>query len=920
MKKFSYLMAAACLAVAIHPARAEAPRELNLYQGKALPSWHVTVAGFEGPEQVLDGAAVTIPKPADSRVPSGVVGARQGEAAGRHDALTLHWKDAWYASLRFDGGLPLDLRPYTAAGTLEFDINVIELAQGGIYFTMRCGADCNRKLPYVLPARALQGKGWQHLSFSLSCFARKEDDFSKVVTPFAMDATGAGEVALANIKLVKQGKANASCPDYRTESVTPTPLAHSWSLGSWIPRHEKKLEENRRLKQAGKNPQLLFIGDSITEGWEKSGKQVWQRYYEKYDAVALGFGGDHTENVLWRLQHGEVDGLAPKVAVLMIGTNNTGDRQDEPFATAAGVRRIVEELRQRLPQTKLLLLAIFPRDAQPTSFQRRLNEKVNERIAALADGRHVYFADINAALLNPDGTLSPDVMPDLLHPEERGYEIWARTMEPTLQKLMSDQPSCALSAAPRSVDYPWMSMARWQQMHADQVARAEQGNIDVMFVGDSITEMWPKPLWEANFQKFKPANFGIGGDHTGNVLWRLQNPAIAGLKPKLVVLLIGVNNINLCGEGPEAVFGGIEAVVAKLRKQYPSARILLNAVLPEGERADSSGRQSVVALNKMVAGLGDGKTVFFRDYGARFVGADGTLSAELQPDFLHFSEKGYRVLADAMRPDIESLLTADDMRAFQAAPAGFADVRANVAQGRVEEFSYDSNVTGTRRKASVYLPPGYSKDRRYPVLYLLHGIGGNQDEWRGYVRSSAILDNLIADGKAAPMIVVMPNGRALADDRPPPAERTFSPEHVAGFAAFERELLESLIPAIDKQYATLAGRQQRAIAGLSMGGGQALNFGLGHLDTFGWVGGFSSAPNTGAAAALLPDAARARGQLRLLYLSCGTQDNLFGVSQGFHRYLKANDIPHVWNVDGHGHDRESWADNLYHFAQLLFKP
>ena len=260
-----------------------------------------------------------------------------------------------------------------------------------------------------------------------------------------------------------------------------------------------------------------------------------------------------------------------------------------------------------------------------------------------------------------------------------------------------------------------------------------------------------------------------------------------------------------------------------------------------------------------------------------------------------------------------------DVRAFPAAPAGFADVRDGAAQGRVVEFAYDSAVTGTRRKASVYLPAGYSAERRYPVLYLLHGIAGNQDEWRGYVHANTILDNLIADGKAVPMIVVMPNGRALADDRPPPAERTFSPEHVAGFERFERDLLDSLVPAIDRAYPTVAKPGQRAIAGLSMGGGQAINFGLGHLDTFGWVGGFSPAPNTRAAAGLLAETEPARRQLRLLYLSCGSQDGLIDVARKFHLYLQQHGVAHIWNVDGHGHDRESWTDNLYHFAGLIFR-
>lgn len=215
--------------------------------------------------------------------------------------------------------------------------------------------------------------------------------------------------------------------------------------------------------------------------------------------------------------------------------------------------------------------------------------------------------------------------------------------------------NCALNAAPRAVEYPWMSIERWKQMNADQAARAALGDIDVMFVGDSLTEMWPKPLWDSNFGRLKPANFGIGGDHTGNVLWRLQDPAIAALKPKLVVLMIGVNNINLCNEQPDEVFAGIQAVVAKLRGMYPAARILLNAVLPEGA-PDSDERRRILALNQQVRTLGDGKAVFFHDYGAHFMGEGGVLSKELQPDLLHFSEKGYRVLAEAIRPDIENLL------------------------------------------------------------------------------------------------------------------------------------------------------------------------------------------------------------------------------------------------------------------------
>ena len=230
-------------------------------------------------------------------------------------------------------------------------------------------------------------------------------------------------------------------------------------------------------------------------------------------------------------------------------------------------------------------------------------------------------------------------------------------------------------------------------------------------------------------------------------------------------------------------------------------------------------------------------------------------------------------------------------------------------------IEYDSKSVGTRRKMNVYTPPGYSTDRKYPVLYLLHGIGGDETEWQRFCTPGVILDNLIADGKAVPMIVVMPNGRAQQNDRAEGDVFASAP----AFAKFETDLLESVIPAIESRYSVAADREHRALAGLSMGGGQSLNFGLHHLDTFAWVGGFSSAPNTLPPAELVPDPATARDQLKLLWLACGDKDGLIRISQGVHAYLKEHDVPHVWHVDSHGHDPTEWSKNLALFAERLFK-
>jgi enterochelin esterase-like enzyme len=261
------------------------------------------------------------------------------------------------------------------------------------------------------------------------------------------------------------------------------------------------------------------------------------------------------------------------------------------------------------------------------------------------------------------------------------------------------------------------------------------------------------------------------------------------------------------------------------------------------------------------------------------------------------------------------VLNPDDVAAFADPPAGFDAKREGIPQGRLEMVTYDSKSVGATRKMQVYTPPGYSKDRKYPVLYLLHGIGGDETEWQRFAAPNVILDNLLADGKVTPMIVVMPNGRAQKNDR---AEGDVF-KSAPAFAAFEQDLLKDVIPTIESRYSVHADREHRALAGLSMGGGQSLNFGLAHLDTFAWVGAFSAAPNTKPARELVPDPAAAKAKLKLLWLSCGKKDGLIGISQGVHAYLKDNNVPHIWHVDANAHDPTHWKNSLYLFSQRIFR-
>jgi enterochelin esterase-like enzyme len=258
------------------------------------------------------------------------------------------------------------------------------------------------------------------------------------------------------------------------------------------------------------------------------------------------------------------------------------------------------------------------------------------------------------------------------------------------------------------------------------------------------------------------------------------------------------------------------------------------------------------------------------------------------------------------------VLGADDVPAFPPPPAGFDENRDGVPHGKLEMIEYESKTVGTTRKMQVYTPPGYSKDKKYPVLYLLHGIGGDETEWQRFCHPEILLDNLIADGKVGAMLIVMPNGRAQKNDR---AEGNVFASAPA-FATFERDLLDDVIPTIEARYSTHTDRDHRALAGLSMGGGQSLNFGLTHLDAFGWVGGFSSAPNTKPPAELTADVDGLK-KLKLLWLSCGNQDGLINISQKLHAELTSKEVPHIWHVASHGHDPAEWKQALFYFVQKL---
>lgn len=212
---------------------------------------------------------------------------------------------------------------------------------------------------------------------------------------------------------------------------------------------------------------------------------------------------------------------------------------------------------------------------------------------------------------------------------------------------------------PRVIEYSWMNLEKWRAFHQGDLDRAKAGPVDVLFLGDSITECWDTrglEVWEKQYAPLRAANFGVGGDTTQNVLWRITGGgALDGIQPGVVVVMIGTNNLGLMKDSPADVSTGVAAVVATLRQQLPQAEILLLSIFPRGETPDSELRLKVAATNKLIEPLGRQDQVTWLSIWDPFLKGDGTMSKEVMADFLHPTPHGYEIWAKAMKPTLEKL-------------------------------------------------------------------------------------------------------------------------------------------------------------------------------------------------------------------------------------------------------------------------
>lgn len=444
---------------------------------------------------------------------------------------------------------------------------------------------------------------------------------------------------------------------------------------------------------------LIFDGDTycITANYKGEHGGFWGPRYAKLNAFDFTNPGDATQNILWRLQNGQVDGLHPKLVVLVVGTANV--QNNTPEQIAEGIKAVITEYQKRCPEAAILLQGIFPQREQPTDPRRLKIKAVNQLISAFGDGKKVIYLDLGDKFLQPDGTMTKEILSDYSfpRPSAKAYHIWASAIQPVIDQFFppagtgaasASAPAVTPSAPPTSAPVvrgtvtwpvaippggnsaiiptpPMERLNRFQQAMDD--AR-KMKSVDFIFDGDSITAGWKGgggAIWNRHYAKLNAFDFGVSGDSTQGVLWRLENGQVDGLHPKLICLLIGTNNMG--ANTAEQIAGGIKADVEAYRKHCPDATILLQGIFPRGDKPNTPIRAKVKEVNKLISTLADGKKVIFLDFGDRLLNPDGTFGPPITNDFLHPGAPGYQIWADAIQPVIEQVFPGASVPAAPSA-------------------------------------------------------------------------------------------------------------------------------------------------------------------------------------------------------------------------------------------------------------
>lgn len=419
---------------------------------------------------------------------------------------------------------------------------------------------------------------------------------------------------------------------------------------------------------------VVFIGDSITEFWEK--KDSWRKNFGSgpRKALNLGISADRTEHVLWRItEGGELDGYEAKVVVLLIGTNNAGHHtfeKEPPVDTVHGIKKIIEVIRNKQPKARILLTAIFPRGKSNDDPYRLRNETVNEAIKEFCNGKTVVWCDFNDALVDENGD-SKKYFHDRLHPSDHGYEVIESMLVPIIDEALKTPLDISIKGRPsarkvnleptavRPVSY-FKDSVWWHKRTLEKRNEILAGpeEYDIVFVGDSITHRWERKGGEgvkhfAELKKqYKILNLGYGGDRTEHVLWRMKNGELEGYKAKLFMLMIGTNNGK---DKPKDIAEGTRRIIATIQEKHPESKILLLPIFPRGDKAKYPHRLKNEAVNKITKTFADGDKVIWVDFNDKLVDEKGD-TKKFMNDRLHTNHVGYGVWRKAVAPYFKKII------------------------------------------------------------------------------------------------------------------------------------------------------------------------------------------------------------------------------------------------------------------------
>ena len=436
----------------------------------------------------------------------------------------------------------------------------------------------------------------------------------------------------------------------------PCPSTVPKMSDDWVDCHKAMVAD---ATARAKDIQIVFAGDSITWRWTSGGgRKIWDQRYAPLGAINLSISADSTKHLLWRLQHGVLEPLHPKMVILLIGANNLSQ---DPEAAAYGVWANVSYLRKTLPDTRVLVQGIFRRENPPAAIPKA--PLVNAYLAKLDDGKMVKFLDFSSKFLKPDGTLDRTNFPDGCHADTpEAFQIWADSIQPVIDEWLKAPPIANVPPPPSPVGEPADKSAAIPEprndalfRHKRYVARAAKGNCDLLFVGDTTMACWDRmeALTKKEYGSMHWLNFADWGSRTESLLWELNDGELEGIKPKVVVVQV---QENLYGKTPaQDVAAGMDAIAKLIHQKLPDTKVLLLGAFTTPKGVPPA---KVAEYNSLLAKQADGKSVYFLDVGKAFLNPDGTPSAGPLPGPNPMAPAAYEHWADAQRATIVELMAA----------------------------------------------------------------------------------------------------------------------------------------------------------------------------------------------------------------------------------------------------------------------